>query len=131
MEHMPKEFAFGFLGWFVFANIAFVALAIMIMAMPSMDAFSLVLAGIWAPTAIALMILFKNKKIGYGIGVLAAIALNTIIMCAISPSPFYFFPAILTPIPSTYIVYILGVMDAISPPYNSNLSHLMDLFKRW
>jgi hypothetical protein len=120
-----KEFVFGFLGWFIFANIAFLAIAIlMISLIPSINGFFFVLVGIWVPTAIALMVLFSRKRTWRGIGILAAIACNTIIIGITLP----FTLAILTPIPSTYGVYMFIIMDAISPPY-SDLNNLADLFK--
>ncbi len=133
MKQMPtkiiqplKEFAFGFLGWFIIANIVFWAIAIMtISVVPSINGFSFILVGIWIPTVTVLIILFAKKRIWGGVGTLAAVTINTIIVGASS----HFSRVTLAPFPSVYIVMVIAAIESLSPP-PSSWDHLADfLFK--
>lgn len=131
INHPPKEFKVGFFGWFIYANIVFVAIAVLMIGAPSLDGIPLVLMGIWVPTAITLTILFAKKRAGVGNGILTAVTVNTIIVGVNSGAFFnifrgYISHAILSPMPAMYIAWILAIMDMMSPPYTlTNLSNLL------
>ena len=112
---MRKEFASGFLGWFILGNIALLAIVAIFSATSSTHGLYFILFGIWAPTVIALIVLFTRRRIANGIGILTAIAVNLIMGGPLG---------LMGPIPSAYIVYILLIMDVASPPY-SNLINLL------
>ena len=120
-----KGFWAGFLGWFIYANLVFIAIVATLTAQTSANGVPYILLCIWLPTIITLIILFKTKKNSLAMGILTAVLVNGAAFVYLSTGRFP--TIILFPQPSAIILYMSLIMDAMSPPYST--TYLFDLFK--
>jgi hypothetical protein len=121
-----KEFAFGFLGWFIFANIVFGVIVLIMIGLPFIDGLPLVVIGIWLPTAIALINLLLRKRFGNAMGMLAGVTVNTILIGIFFGTSLRMFSGqfsdalLLLPLPTMYFTMFLVVVNFSFPPYTVN-----------